>query len=52
MALMVSDKFLAYSKKLEKYFGILYKELLAIAYCRFVYKCPLKNIPFRWNTIL
>jgi len=47
MARLVSEKFLAYGKKLENYFGALYKELLAIAYCRFVYKCPLKNIPFR-----
>lgn len=47
MSKLVSQKLLVYKKALEKEFGNLSGYILAIAYCRFVYKCPLKNIPFR-----
>jgi transposase len=35
---------------LEKYFPDSYKQIIAIAYCRFVYHCPLKSIPYRLET--
>lgn len=47
MSSLVSTKFSAYSDALQNVFGDLWSLLTAIAYCRFVYKCPLKNIPFR-----
>ena len=34
-------------KNLQRVFGDDWVNILAIAYCRFVYRCPLKNIPFR-----
>ena len=44
---LISKRFTEYSKALEKVFPMEWKEILAIAYCRFVYRCPLKSIPFR-----
>ncbi len=42
---LLQNRFAHYSEKLEKYFGDMWKEMLAIAYCRFIYRCALKNIP-------
>lgn len=44
---LISKRFSEYSTALEKVFPNEWKEILAIAYCRFVYRCPLKSIPFR-----
>lgn len=32
---------------LKKYFPDHWQQILALAYCRFVYRCPIKSIPFR-----
>ena len=47
VANLVSIGFKEYGRALQKAFGNEWKEILAIAYCRFTYRCPLKNIPFR-----
>jgi len=47
ISFLVAERFKQYAQSLEKAFPGEWKELLAIAYCRFVYRCPLKNIPFR-----
>lgn len=48
MAWLVMTQFREYYDSLCKVFGQPDASLLmAIAYCRFVYKCPLKRIPFR-----
>jgi len=39
-----------YSKNLQKVFTQDWVKIIAIAYCRFVYRCPLKSIPFRLNS--
>lgn len=43
---LVYQVFSYYVKALRKAFPDFWQSLLAIAYCRFVYKCPLKSIPF------
>jgi transposase len=50
VAQLVFTRFADYSKRLEKYFGEMWKEVIAIAYCRMIYKCPLKSIPFRLDS--
>jgi len=50
VAQLIFIRFADYGKRLEKYFGEMWKELVAIAYCRIVYKCPLKSIPFRLDS--
>jgi len=47
ISLLVTKLFSIYNTALEKAFGEDWKYILAIAYCRFVYRCPLKSIPFR-----
>ncbi|MBU0765389.1 MAG: hypothetical protein KJ607_11205 [Bacteroidetes bacterium] len=47
MSSLISTKLSVYSKALKCAFGDLWSQIIAVAYCRFVYKCPLKNIPFR-----
>jgi hypothetical protein len=47
ISLLVTTHFSVYNTVLEKAFGEDWKYILAIAYCRFVYRCPLKSIPFR-----
>jgi transposase len=47
ISLVVTTLFSVYNTALEKAFGEDWKYILAIAYCRFVYRCPLKSIPFR-----
>lgn len=44
---MVVSAFAPYSQPLQQFFPEEWKEITAIAYCRFVYRCPLKSIPFR-----
>ena len=44
---LIESVFTLYSKALENAFGEEWKDIVAIAYCRFVYRCPLKSIPFR-----
>ena len=44
---LVMDHFQIFSAVLQEAFADQWKEILAIAYCRFVYRCPLKSIPFR-----
>ncbi len=47
VSLLVAEAFNDYTVSLQKFFPEHWKQLLAIAYCRFVYRCPLKSIPFR-----
>lgn len=44
---LVWKKFSKYGDILKKIFPDLWQFILAIAYCRFVYRCPLKSISFR-----
>lgn len=47
---LVYKKFELYIERLKKYFPDDYKHLIAIAYCRFLFRCPLKSIPYRLET--
>ena len=47
VSLLVSQVFVKYIRALQQFFPNHWKQILAIAYCRFIYRCPLKNIPFR-----
>lgn len=47
VSLLVVNTFAKYAAVLQKNFPKHWKSILSIAYCRFVYHCPLKNIPFR-----
>jgi transposase len=47
VSLLVTKKFERYSEIMQQIFPQHWKSILAIAYCRFVYHCPLKSIPFR-----
>ncbi|TRZ51114.1 hypothetical protein D4S03_05610 [bacterium] len=49
VALLITVKFTRYIELLTTFFPNHWKSILAIAYCRFVYRCPLKAIPFRLN---
>jgi len=44
---LISSRFKEYTSVLKDVFHDEWRELLLIAYCRFVYRCPLKSIPFR-----
>lgn len=44
---LIEEKFRPYTEVLKKVFPDEWQKLLAIAYCRFVYQCPLKSIPYR-----
>jgi Transposase DDE domain len=44
---LVADKFAQYGQRLQKHFPDDWKYLVALAYCRFVYRCPLKSVVFR-----
>jgi hypothetical protein len=46
-SLVMSLRFTPYCEALKNTFGEDWKNIIAIAYCRFIYRCPLKNIPFR-----
>jgi transposase len=47
---LILSRFEELTTSLKDVFADDWKELLAIAYCRFVYRCPLKSIPFRLAT--
>lgn len=47
VASLVTSSLAVYNQALERVFGDDWKNIVAIAYCRFVYRCPLKSIPFR-----
>jgi hypothetical protein len=47
VSVLVAQSFSKYIAALQQAFPQYWKPLLSIAYCRFVYHCPLKNIPFR-----
>ena len=47
VSVLITTLFKEYTDILQKIFHDQWKELLLIAYCRFVYRCPLKSIPFR-----
>lgn len=47
VSLLVAQLFIKYIQALQASFPDHWKQLLAIAYCRFIYRCPLKSIPFR-----
>jgi len=47
VSLLVTRKFSKTIELLSRFFPDHWKSILAIAYCRLVYHCPLKNIPFR-----
>jgi len=47
VSLLVTTGFSKYVEILQRIFPAHWKSILAIAYCRFVYHCPLKSIPFR-----
>ena len=44
---LVTASFAVYVEQLKLAFPGHWKALLALAYCRLVYRCPLKNVPFR-----
>jgi hypothetical protein len=47
VASLITSALSEYGKGLQKFFGDDWKLIIAIAYCRFIYRCPLKSIPFR-----
>jgi transposase len=47
VSLLVTTRFNVFLNHLKAAFPDHWAKILAIAYCRFVYKCPLKSIPFR-----
>lgn len=44
---LIAGRFQEYTAALEEVFPTEWKDILAIAYCRFVHRCPLKSIPYR-----
>lgn len=44
---LITTRFNEYTLILKKIFPDEFKDILAIAYCRFIYRSPLKRIPFR-----
>jgi hypothetical protein len=44
---LIIEKFSRHIEHLKRIFPDHWSSILAIAYCRFVYRCPLKSIPFR-----
>jgi len=47
VASLITSALSEYGKSLQKVFGDDWKWITAIAYSRFIYRCPLKSIPFR-----
>jgi len=47
---LVTSALTEYSKSLAKVFIEDWRKIIAIAYCRFIYRCPLKSIPFRLDS--
>lgn len=50
MSLTVNSLLGLYLRELEKAFPEDWKDLAAVAYCRFVHRCPLKSIPYHLST--
>lgn len=50
VARLVSEEFSLYLDTLREIFREEWKDIVAITYCRFIYRCPLKSIPFRLNS--
>ena len=50
VASLVTSALAQYSKSLAKVFVEDWPKIIAIAYCRFIYRCPLKSIPFRLDS--
>jgi transposase len=50
VALFILKKFALYSQQLKTFFPNDWTKILAMAYCRFVHRSPLKNMPFRLET--
>jgi transposase len=44
---LIVEKFYPYIEVLKTVFPNNWQQILAIVYCRFVYRCPLKSIPYR-----
>jgi len=49
VSLLVYKGFERYLNALQNFFSLYWKQLAVIAYCRFIYQCPLKAMPFRLN---
>jgi transposase len=47
VSLLITTMLSRYVETLQKVFPDHWRSVLSIAYCRFVYRCPLKSIPFR-----
>jgi transposase len=47
---LIEQRFSLYKDRMSLFFPEYWKEILAIVYCRFVFRCPLKNIPFRLDS--
>ena len=47
---LIASALKLYSKNLSTSFAEDWAKIIAIAYCRFVYRCPLKSVPFRLNS--
>lgn len=47
LAYFIVRKFSLYADRLRKYFPDHWQQLLSIAYCRFAFRSPLKNMPYR-----
>lgn len=47
VSFLVKEKFSSFAEVLARVFPDQWKSILAIAYCRFVYRCPLKSMSFR-----
>ncbi len=47
LSYFIVKKFKHYADKLKKYFPDYWQQILSIAYCRFAFRSPLKNMPYR-----
>ena len=50
VASLVTSALAQYSESLAKVFVEDWPQIIAVAYCRFIYRCPLKSIPFRLDS--
>jgi hypothetical protein len=44
---LIQNRFSFVINPLQKYFPDHWQQILALAYCRFVHRCPIKQVPFR-----
>jgi transposase len=47
VSILIYKRLKLYVQRLEKFFPHSWQQIVAIAYCRFVYRCPLKSIVYR-----